>query len=349
MIEVLDDNNENLFDITTVTHVLHGRHEDVYIDDRGDIKRLNILYMNIQSVLNKLYDIETLIQSLKYTAHIIVLSETWLRENDGKHFNIPGYRSFHSIRVHKRSGGVSIFVDELIEATQLHEEDCDDSNYLVIKLLKHNINVLGIYKGNDTNFPDFSVRLDNILNLYPKSILVGDFNLNLLDIDCNRNVARYVDTIKTNGFSILNKIDLEYSTRITKSSKTIIDHAVSDLNYKFEFNLVEKYLSDHKSIVLSFSVNKKCITPVYRKIVTDYKSISECPIWATLKNETDFDEVNRNLSLMVKSNTKTIVVNARGRKKAWVNTKLLELINKREKYRKMMLKSPSNLYIIEQY
>ena len=71
---------------------------------------MNILSLNIQSLRNKLLDFTTYIQQSKLIFHIIVLTETHIRDNETKLFNLPGYEVEHCVRKSGRFGGVSIFV-----------------------------------------------------------------------------------------------------------------------------------------------------------------------------------------------------------------------------------------------
>ena len=48
-------------------------------------------------------------KALDYFPGILVLNETWLKEDNCDYAKINGYSSFHTIRENNRSGGVSIF------------------------------------------------------------------------------------------------------------------------------------------------------------------------------------------------------------------------------------------------
>lgn len=83
--------------------------------------RFNILYLNIRSLRNKIYELESLINSNKFQIHAIVLTETWLEDGEAKFFNFPNFKSFHLTRS-KRGGGVAIFVKVDHEASLVLEK-----------------------------------------------------------------------------------------------------------------------------------------------------------------------------------------------------------------------------------
>lgn len=80
-------------------------------------------------------------------------------------------------------------------------------------------------------------------------IVLGDMNINLL-ID-NNMVSHYTNVVQANGFSVLNKIDSAYATRIAGSSRTILDHVLTNV-YDFEYYLkvIEPHISDHKGLIV---------------------------------------------------------------------------------------------------
>ena len=69
---------------------------------------MNILSLNIQSLRNKLSD--PYVTNSIVNFHMIVLTETHIRQSETKLFNLPEYEVEHCVRKSGRFGGVSIFV-----------------------------------------------------------------------------------------------------------------------------------------------------------------------------------------------------------------------------------------------
>ena len=72
---------------------------------------IHFIYLNIRSLRNKLHDLEHLIQSLSFVPHFIILTETWIFEDEINYFNIENYKQFHCTRS-TRGGGVNQFISK---------------------------------------------------------------------------------------------------------------------------------------------------------------------------------------------------------------------------------------------
>lgn len=59
---------------------------------------LNILYINIRSIRNKLDELESIVLNYPETIHIIVLTETWIYTNEQQYFNLKEYSAIHDCR-----------------------------------------------------------------------------------------------------------------------------------------------------------------------------------------------------------------------------------------------------------
>lgn len=220
---------------------------------------LKIFYINIRSLRNeqKFDNFVNYLNNLKIDFDIIAISETWFREDkcEQLYANIEGYYSFHSCRItNTYGGGVSIYIKENIKSNLIKNISNDYLNLIVIKLLNSKTNLtIGYRQPKYENFNDFINVLDDLLENTLNHIVIGDFNINLLDTT-NINTVYYHNLIKSNGFHILNKISSEMSTR--NISSTIIDHVFTDLvDKKFKINIQDCSLSDHNALLISSDFN----------------------------------------------------------------------------------------------
>ena len=106
--------------------------------------------------------------------------------------NIPGYIGFHTIRLNRRSGGVSVFVRDDLNAV-IHKDFClsdqtIESGCVKVACGSESVVLLGIYRPHSDSIINFSDRIVASLvgslcnsRIYMK----GDFNADLLDIDFN--------------------------------------------------------------------------------------------------------------------------------------------------------------------
>lgn len=90
--------------------------------------QFNMIYLNINSIKNKLFDIEEIAnQNKKKLVHFIALTETRITDNDIDLFNIPNYRSFFSNRG-DGYGGAALYIHESL--------DCN----LIVSGVEHKVN-----------------------------------------------------------------------------------------------------------------------------------------------------------------------------------------------------------------
>lgn len=81
--------------------------EEVYHCSFDNVKLcgedLNILFFNARSIVSKLDALADLIV-LGKNIDLVIIVETWLREDISQFFNLPGYESIHVSRKEKKGG-----------------------------------------------------------------------------------------------------------------------------------------------------------------------------------------------------------------------------------------------------
>lgn len=161
----------------------------------------------------------------------------------------------------------------------------------------------------------------------------------------------YTQVIETNGHTIINKIQKKFPTRQTSSTKTIIDHVITDcLKFAYKLTLSDSFISDHKVISLSITTNN----PIHRnsfantKKVINYKHIIDSKCINSLKTVTNFDDFIKDLSSIIRTNTTVIKLNNCNKKrKIWMTTHIMLQINKRNRIYHLHVKNPFNMEILK--
>lgn len=210
---------------------------------------LNILYINIRSLRNKVSDLVDIIQTSKNILHVIVLTETWIYSNEVNYFDIPSYSAAHSCR-NTRGGGACIYVRNGLEYS-INDINIPfiGCNIVSVYLPEQKIYVYGLYRPPQNKFSDFIGDFDKLLDKQNKAcILIGDINLNLLNN--TQHTTEYVNTIQMNGFQVQNTLTIEQATRISGSTKTasILDHIITNKDLKCNIKIDDHCISDHKII-----------------------------------------------------------------------------------------------------
>ena len=211
-------------------------------------KRNLIVHFNIRSFRANYDEFSVFLNSLAIQPSIIILSETWFSEDFTDHIN--GYKGFHSFRLDRVGGGISIFVRSELNASSIDFiTKCDNNIEVCGANVQLNnsfyLNIFGIYRPPSGNLLEFNDYIsNNILNKYSANshvIMGGDFNLNLLnpsniemDIISNFFMSAYVPMI--NGV-----------TRETNTSGTCIDNLWYNHN-EFDSGIFKLQITDHYPI-----------------------------------------------------------------------------------------------------
>lgn len=110
------------------------------------------------------------------------------------------------------------------------------------------------YPGNTcekTFLKDYKSQLEKQRDRH--AVVLGDFNINLLDIDKSED---YQKVVNDTGFTVLNNKSQEYFTRKdiknnTEKKISIIDHVSSNLDAgDYHFALIDSSLADHRQLYI---------------------------------------------------------------------------------------------------
>lgn len=200
-----------------------------------------------------------------------------------------------------------------------------------------------------SNLESFYNCFEDILQKYSKNILIGDYNLDLLDLESN-DVNKYKIIVNCNGFVILNKVSKKMNTR--PGSMTIIDHVVTDmLNHDYNVTINECDLTDHNGISVGLNINT-----ITQNIESVKQSLNFCKLVENLKNENmenvnSFTDFHETVIKNVKKNKYTKKVkNCNIKiKKSFLTSEIVDLSKEKFKYYKLMKKYPENNLFTTKY
>nr|CAH7725443.1 unnamed protein product [Callosobruchus chinensis] len=95
-------------------------------------RRLDLVYMNIRSLQNKLEDLQCFVK--KEDCDVLLLTETWLKVNETFLYDIRNYKALHSCR-DGRGGGASVYVKDTIRCCEISRSEPDSKiNWLCVQL-----------------------------------------------------------------------------------------------------------------------------------------------------------------------------------------------------------------------
>lgn len=96
--------------------------------------QFNLLYLNINSIRNKLYDLEDIAhRNSSKIIHFIALSETRILDNEIVFFNLPNYNAYYSNR-EDGHGGAALFVHNSLDSNLVISGVEFKINYVIVNI-----------------------------------------------------------------------------------------------------------------------------------------------------------------------------------------------------------------------
>jgi len=202
-----------------------------YISSAKLFKNLTCLYYNCRSVRNKINELD--IQIVDYNPDLVLLTETWLEENDAHLNQLNSSRNFHilidnrDIKFKCKGGGVAMLIRKGISYKQLSIKNIVGIEIIAVDLsihpIKASIRLILVYRPPAIT-SSLTIKLLKILQSLCEGnvIIVGDFNFNANNINWNDNTA-FTKCAKeflefTNNFNLNNVI-----TSPTHNKGSILD------------------------------------------------------------------------------------------------------------------------------
>lgn len=336
-----------------------------HINHKLSMGKFNILYLNINSIAHKLDELEihihNIINGSNKIIHCIALTEVRIHEYQTSFFNIPSYTSFFCTR-NDGYGGCALFVHDSINAHLIDKQSIGNIEFLTVKLIELSSEIIVVYKQPAVSNEVFGDLFNKYISNKKFFIMLGDMNLNLL-ID-SHTVKQYIDCITSNGSVILNSVTEIFATRIanrsfnnrTTTSKTIIDHIVSDcIRFSFNLSYCDTPLSDHRELLLSVDNHKSADFVQTEKTISyfklDYDNYNnDIDDFLTHRDINSFDLLIDGIKHCRDKNIRSITYTRKSNpQKPWITNELISLINQRRRYFLLRKKSPTNEYLIMKY
>lgn len=121
-----------------------------YIGNRLSYSKFNLLYLNINSLLNKLDDLEFTITELnnkntRNIIHFIALTEIRLHDYQIPYFNIQSYTPYYCTR-NDGYGGCALFVHSSLNSNLVESKSVHNIELLTVKINDLALNITVVYK-----------------------------------------------------------------------------------------------------------------------------------------------------------------------------------------------------------
>ena len=260
-----------------IVNQLHGHSDLDSISNYYDINtynklfdpntKLNILHINSRSLPRNIDNIVAFLNSLITPPDILVVTETWLSDRNKDFFQLPGYHSYHLVRNVRAHGGVSIFISNKIESSQLKEltviNDNIEINTTRVSIDSITYVICAIYRPNSKH-EGIEAFTDNLFALLHKDnvmknniVIIGDININLLEHMTHTATNNYLAALQTINFLPHISKPTRFPDTLNLSEPSLLDHIYTNFNNNFTSGIMHYQISDHLPIFLNISIPPK--------------------------------------------------------------------------------------------
>lgn len=208
--------------------------EDFNSSFSGLSSYLSFLHLNISSLPKHLDELDTLLNSLDHNFKVLGISETRLTETSIPHnIEINGFKTPYLTSTKASAGGTALYVSKDVESKPrkdlssiaYSDKELESTFCELVFETQENIIVGCIYKHptlrTDTFTQNFFLPLlQKVCKENKRLVLLGDFNINLLEYGTSNLVNEFADSL--HSYFLLPSISLP--TRITETSGTLIDN-----------------------------------------------------------------------------------------------------------------------------
>ena len=270
-------------------------------------KTLKIGHLNARSVSKHIDELRYLLLNTNFD--IFAVSESWLNKNTPKNrYHVDGYNVVRKDRHCNSGGGVCVYIKSDIKYKCVDlPYDGDQPEMLCVQLnVSHNtVAVCVLYKPPKIPYGIFEGVGDVISYLqcrYEHCIILGDFNVNLLNADSYATLFFRNHIIQQYSLTQL----VVKPTRITQYSESLIDLILVFDESKVLFSNVIDVpgISDHCCIYVAYSIKRPKYKPkiiskgmISNINVMDFKSDADAAMW---ENVYFVDDVNEKVFIFEK-------------------------------------------------
>ena len=266
-----EDNEKCLDDILRETDF-----NDPFFDFKN---KLIIGHLNSRSLNKNFIELKHVLDNTYFDAFAV--SETWLTKNTPKsRYFLDNFNIFRSDRINKRGGGICLYIRSHYNCKKISipnekEGVCGglaEMLWVEISTKVAKIAVGVFYKPPKIPYACFEKVFDSLLFIHSKyqhTILLGDFNVNLMVPESLE--ARALNNFVTEPFDL--KQLIKTPTRITETSKTLIDHIYvgREQNVLFAGATDAPGISDHHFTYVAYNIKKEKVKPKIIK-TRDFKN-----------------------------------------------------------------------------
>lgn len=215
----------------------------------------SLFHLNVQSVKNKIEELDIFLGSFDFMYDVIMLTETWYRSRNEVDA-LENYEHFNLCRDVKQGGGVCMYVKKCFECVMIDEFTIITNDYEMLTLKHHKSVFCVVYRPPSGNITAFLEYIDLFLRFICENEYMvfcgGDFNIDMLT-----SSPRQLEFLSLfQSYGLLNVI--VQPTRITPNHETLLDLFLTNVCESDVISgVVGETISDHLPIFMLADIGFK--------------------------------------------------------------------------------------------
>jgi exonuclease III len=242
---------------------------------------LSIFYINIQSIRNKLMEIDVLLATSTIKYDLLCFSEHWITNTEMESLSIKGYKliSYFCRKTHTHGGvAVSACLNSECKKVELvkycKELDCEISGVSTLSVV-----IVCLYRFPNGNFQAFLDILNelflNLKLLKKKVLIVGDYN-----IQFNKNNLE-----KMQFSDFVQSFDLQIMISECTRLHNCLDNVLTNFPVSVNCKVIDPFLSDHKGIEIVIDLP----TEIGNEVITVIRPITQKGLHVLYSELSEYD------------------------------------------------------------
>ena len=222
------------------------------------------MHFNIRSRDKNGDEMIAVLEAINKQPDILVLTESFLDSNSLRTSKIDGYNDFHVVRGDTNRGGVSIYTRSHLEVDRVDEFSYVNAEIeictVTLKTSSNNYTICGIYRPGYKHgkVKEFTQILSNILknDIFKKNktILTGDFNINLLEHSTHRETQDYLTKMQSINYLPLISRPTRFPEGAQNGQPSLLDHIYTNFIHQSISGIIHYKITDHLPIFINISL-----------------------------------------------------------------------------------------------
>lgn len=140
----------------------------------------NVLALNCHSVPTKIYETEYFLSEFNKGIEVVVITESWLHEDEEQFFKMANYNCFYNSRSTLLGSGTVVYVSNNLNDKLIFKCLKNEIEFTIIEIMDLNINIVAIAYNTHKTIENFVIKLNEVCPKFSNLIIAEDFNNDLL-------------------------------------------------------------------------------------------------------------------------------------------------------------------------